>query len=234
MLPVFVKRLCDELTSGAKELMSINGLSESAFWMGSSVGAFFEMFLVQAPLIVLLRSNPLTGAVGLWPHSDVTVLVTFFTVYSAAATCFAIVIAIISPRPNIAGILTFVIMVMTLIPAIIMIVATGASLLDSERVFTTHDYVYRVILLIPNIGFTYGITLICESEELGTGVTLGTFSTHQSFHKLTLSNICLALLSSCGVSLTLAWYLKNVWPLGYSFPKPWWFVIMVSAFHEPY
>ncbi|KAG0429764.1 hypothetical protein HPB47_023316, partial [Ixodes persulcatus] len=168
MLPVFVKRLCDELTSGAKELMSINGLSESAFWMGSSVGAFFEMFLVQAPLIVLLRSNPLTGAVGLWPHSDVTVLVTFFTVYSAAATCFAIVIAIISPRPNIAGILTFVIMVMTLIPAIIMIVATGASLLDSERVFTTHDYVYRVILLIPNIGFTYGITLICESEELGS------------------------------------------------------------------
>ncbi|EEC08500.1 ABC transporter, putative [Ixodes scapularis] len=168
MLPVFVKRLCDELTSGAKELMSINGLSESAFWMGSSVGAFFEMFLVQAPLIVLLRSNPLTGAVGLWPHSDVTVLVTFFTVYSAAATCFAIVIAIISPRPNIAGILTFVIMVMTLIPAIIMIVATGASLQDSERVFTTHDYVYRVILLIPNIGFTYGITLICESEELGS------------------------------------------------------------------
>ncbi|XP_042148338.1 ATP-binding cassette sub-family A member 7-like [Ixodes scapularis] len=208
------------------ELMSINGLSESAFWMGSSVGAFFEMFLVQAPLIVLLRSNPLTGAVGLWPHSDVTVLVTFFTVYSAAATCFAIVIAIISPRPNIAGILTFVIMVMTLIPAIIMIVATGASLQDSERVFTTHDYVYRVILLIPNIGFTYGITLICESEELGTGITLKTFNTHQSFHKLTLSNICLALLSSCGVSLTLAWYLKNVWPLGYSFPKPWWFVIM--------
>ncbi|CAN7983582.1 unnamed protein product, partial [Ixodes hexagonus] len=228
MLPVFVKRLCDELTTGAKELMSINGLSEMAFWMGCSIGAFFEMFLVQAPLIVLLRSNPLTGAVGLWPHSDVTVLVMFFTVYSAAATCFAIVIAIISPRPNIAAILTFVIMVMTLIPAIIMIVATGASLKDSERDFTANDYAYRAILLIPNIGFTYGITLICESEELGTGIRLRTFTKHQSFHKLTLADICKALLISCGVSMGFAWYLKNVWPLGYSFPKPWWFILLPS------
>ncbi|XP_075722854.1 uncharacterized protein LOC142765566 [Rhipicephalus microplus] len=98
MLPVFTKRLCEELTSGAKELMSINGLSESAYWLANLIGAFFEMALVQAPLIYLFRHDPISGATGLWPRSDFWVLVVFFTIYSAAASCFAIIIAIVSPR----------------------------------------------------------------------------------------------------------------------------------------
>ncbi|XP_049269976.1 uncharacterized protein LOC119385567 [Rhipicephalus sanguineus] len=101
MLPVFTKRLCEELTSGAKELMSINGLSESAYWLANLMGAFFEMALVQAPLIWLFRYDPLSGAIGLWPRSDFWVLVVFFTIYSAAASCFAIIIAIVSPRRKI-------------------------------------------------------------------------------------------------------------------------------------
>lgn len=80
--------------------MSINGLSESAYWLGNFLAAFVEMFLVQTPLIVLFRVDPLTGTEGLWLHSDITVLIVFFTVYSAAASCFSIIIAIISPRRN--------------------------------------------------------------------------------------------------------------------------------------
>ncbi|XP_075538589.1 phospholipid-transporting ATPase ABCA3-like isoform X1 [Dermacentor variabilis] len=226
MLPVFTKRLCEELTSGAKELMSINGLSESAYWLGNLMGAFFEMFLVQTPLITLFRYDPISGATGLWTKSETTVLVVFFTIYSAAASCFAIIIAIVSPRPNIAAILTFIVMVMTLILPITILAVSGATLLDRKEPPNPYNLIYQAVCLLPNVGFAYGITLICESEELGEGITWKNFASHRTFHQLSLRKISIALLTSCSVSLALAWYLKNVWPFGYSFPKPWWFLVM--------
>ncbi|KAH8008895.1 hypothetical protein HPB51_007487 [Rhipicephalus microplus] len=226
MLPVFTKRLCEELTSGAKELMSINGLSESAYWLANLIGAFFEMALVQAPLIYLFRHDPISGATGLWPRSDFWVLVVFFTIYSAAASCFAIIIAIVSPRPNIAAIMTFVVMVMTLILPIIILAVSGATLMDSRLPPNPYNVIYQAVCMLPNVGFAYGITLICESEELGEGISWKNFASHKTFHQLSLRKISIALLTSCSVSLALAWYLKNVWPFGYSFPKPWWFIVM--------
>ncbi|KAL3190265.1 hypothetical protein MRX96_019804 [Rhipicephalus microplus] len=226
MLPVFTKRLCEELTSGAKELMSINGLSESAYWLANLIGAFFEMALVQAPLIYLFRHDPISGATGLWPRSDFWVLVVFFTIYSAAASCFAIIIAIVSPRPNIAAIMTFVVMVMTLILPIIILAVSGATLMDSRLPPNPYNVIYQAVCMLPNVGFAYGITLICESEELGEGIAWKNFASHKTFHQLSLRKISIALLTSCSVSLALAWYLKNVWPFGYSFPKPWWFIVM--------
>ncbi|KAK8785150.1 hypothetical protein V5799_008488 [Amblyomma americanum] len=151
-----------------KELMSINGLSETAYWLGNLMGAFFEMFLVQTPLITLFRYDPLTGAEGLWTRSDTTVLVVFFTVYSAAASCFAIIIAIVSPRPNIAAIMTFVVMVMTLILPITILAVSGATLMDRKDPPNPYNLIFQAVCLLPNVGFAYGITLICESEELGS------------------------------------------------------------------
>lgn len=86
------------LTCLGQELMSINGLSETAYWLGNLLGAFFEMFLVIIPLIIIFRYDPWTGASGLWVNSDNSVLIVFFTVYAAAASCFSIIIAIVSPR----------------------------------------------------------------------------------------------------------------------------------------
>ncbi|XP_077560130.1 phospholipid-transporting ATPase ABCA3-like isoform X2 [Haemaphysalis longicornis] len=226
MLPVFTKRLCEDLSSGAKELMSINGLSETAYWLGNLLGAFFEMFLVIIPLIFIFRSDPWSGARGLWVKSDFSVLIVFFTVYAAAASCFTIIVAIVSPRPNIAAILTFVAMVITLILPIIMLAVSGATLADGEKPPDPHNYIYQAVCLLPNVGFAYGITLICESEELGFGMTWKNFASHKTFHQLSLRKVSIALLTSCSVSLCLAWYLKNVWPYGYSFPKPWWFIVM--------
>ncbi|XP_050043733.2 glucosylceramide transporter ABCA12-like [Dermacentor andersoni] len=207
--------------------MSINGLSESAYWLGNLMGAFFEMFLVQTPLITLFRYDPISGATGLWTKSETTVLVVFFTIYSAAASCFAIIIAIVSPRPNIAAILTFIVMVMTLILPITILAVSGATLLDRKETANPYNLIYQAVCLLPNVGFAYGITLICESEELGEGITWKNFASHRTFHQLSLRKISIALLTSCSVSLALAWYLKNVWPFGYSFPKPWWFLVMV-------
>ncbi|XP_064468885.1 phospholipid-transporting ATPase ABCA3-like [Ornithodoros turicata] len=228
MLPVFVKRLSDDLSCGAKELMSINGLSETAYWTGNFVGVFFEMFLVQTPVIVLFKFNPVTGAEGLWVKTDYLVLIVFFTVYAASASCFSMIIAIISPRPNIGMVLTFLIMVITLIAPMVILTVTGASLRDAYLPSKTAYVAHLGTCLLPNIGFAYGLTIICESEELGVGITWDNFTTHESFYKLTLGKVCLALAISCFTSVSAAWYLKNVWPFGYSFPKPWWFIVMPS------
>lgn len=87
--------LCPSIS---QELLSINGLSESAYWAGNFLAAFVEMFMVQTPLILLFNVNPITGTRGLWFRSSYLVLIVFFTAYSAAASCFAIIVAIISPR----------------------------------------------------------------------------------------------------------------------------------------
>lgn len=58
-------------------------------------------------------------------------------------------------------------MVITLIVPIVMITVTGASLLEGDKKFDPSNYIYQAMCLTPNVGFVYGITMICESEELG-------------------------------------------------------------------
>lgn len=71
------------------------------------------------------------------------------------------------PAANIAAILTFVVMVITLILPIIMLAVSGATLADGDKPPDPHNYIYQAVCMLPNVGFAYGITLICESEELG-------------------------------------------------------------------
>lgn len=67
----------------------------------------------------------------------------------------------------IGAVLTFVIMVMTLIVPIVMITVTSASLKDADGEYNPLWLIFQALCIIPNIGFAYGITIICESEELG-------------------------------------------------------------------
>lgn len=75
-------------------------------------------------------------------------------------------------------------MVMTLILPITILAVSGATLMDSRLPPNPYNLIYQAVCMLPNVGFAYGITLICESEELGKQRFLNVHTNIALFHVL--------------------------------------------------
>lgn len=186
-----------------KEMMSMMGLSNFAYWM-SWITYYIILYLILA-----LFAAGFIGVV-IFSYSSVWMIFVFFFLFGLSNMAFSLLMSVFFSKTKTA----LTIGLMIFIGSFFIYFAVDDPNLEMAR--------KQVASLIPSIAFSFGLMVMIELEIGVAGITSDTFNSEVVNYKF--STALMFLFIDTVILMILAVYLENVWPTDWGVKKPWYFL----------
>jgi ABC-type multidrug transport system ATPase subunit len=188
------------------------GLTNGVYWGSWALTMFFFYSIIGIGGAFILKFGKVLA------FTDVSILIIFFLLFSAALTFLCIALSALFSEPQVAGIGGMVLFLVMELPG---------ELIGSKS--DTAAGLKRILCLLPPSCFSIGLAIINESEIGGEGTQWSNAHdpnfTSQGF---AVSEAMLAMFVDVFLYAFLAWYLNNVVPTEFGITLPWYYPLSPS------
>ncbi|XP_064459425.1 phospholipid-transporting ATPase ABCA3-like [Ornithodoros turicata] len=216
--PLFVYRVGDELYTGLKNFLIVNGMSNTAYWTGTFVVEFIKVFLVMVPILYLWNNNP-HGGPAIFKKTSLEVQISLVSLFCSASVGNALLVAAVTPRPIVSAASIVVLSLSTLVLPLVAVAGTNMQYTHLMR------YLQLLSCLFPHVAFCYALASMFVNDR---------YADHdidwRNIHEVGLQDVTLhkamhAMLASFLGSVLLCVYIDKVWPYENDFPESAWFFL---------
>ncbi|XP_013772633.2 ATP-binding cassette sub-family A member 3-like [Limulus polyphemus] len=223
LCPVIVRRIVDEKSRGAKEMMRMMGLNDWCYWSATFFNNFLVMLFISAIFTILFKTN-FRKDIALLYHTDGFLLFIILLLYSAATILFCITISTFFNKPVASVICTIILWECSFsVPQNLMDPYGGSKYGDTSLSLKLAS------CLLPNMAMHWAVRVMSTFESFKEGATwtnLGKAALPGD--NLTLGGIMGMMIASLVVYGVIIWYVDAVWPWQFGIPKPFYFPFMPS------
>uniref|UniRef100_A0A1Y1MN73 ABC transporter domain-containing protein n=2 Tax=Photinus pyralis TaxID=7054 RepID=A0A1Y1MN73_PHOPY len=215
LCPMIISSVMEDKVTGMKELMRVMGLKSGMMWFTWFLDMFcwnFISLVVITAMLVYLKSDTRPP---LLEHCSFSVLLTFFSLYSAALITFCFALSSFFNKPIhsittaiLAWILTFVI--------------------PQRWIYSDPSFFQRIIMIFPNAGLLFGYKIISDYETRELGVQWVNIFESPSWQKneFTMGSIFVCFIVQCLVYITITLYMSEIKPGIYGKAQVWYFPLL--------
>ncbi|XP_077534325.1 phospholipid-transporting ATPase ABCA3-like [Haemaphysalis longicornis] len=214
-MPGFAYRISLELTSGAKDLMEANGMSNVVYWMGSFLVELTKMHIMLIPMLLLYGFGPggRKHSGGIFDHTTVDIQLVFAMLFFASSVAVGMLVATVATRPGVAAVTG---VVMSLTTTLLPVVALAGQ--SVQYVDLTQE-LHLLSCLFPDVALTYALTIMHINDERAqheiNTANLDSFT----LHNVTLYKLVHAMVVTLCGCLLAAMYVDRVWPSSNRVPE---------------
>ncbi|XP_076318605.1 phospholipid-transporting ATPase ABCA3-like isoform X2 [Tachypleus tridentatus] len=223
LCPVIVRRIVDEKSRGAKEMMHMMGLNDWCYWSATFFNNFLVMLFISIIITILFKIN-FTKDIAVLYHTDGFLLFIILLLYSAATTLFCITISTFFNKPVVSVIFTVILWQCSY--------SVPQNLMDSYGSSNYNDISLSLKLascLLPNMALYWAVRVMSTFESYKEGATWANIGKAAlPGDNLTLGGIMGIMIASLVVYGVIIWYVDAVWPWQFGIPKPVYFPLMPS------
>ncbi|XP_046387946.1 phospholipid-transporting ATPase ABCA1 [Ischnura elegans] len=211
-LLVLVKRVMEEKISGAKELMSMMGMSKGLQWFGWFLTTLSVMAIDVLIIVIILKVGFDEGKPVI-RHSNGFLIFLFLFLYSMGSISSMFVVCSICPKVSIG----------VLIALLLMLVSSAAPFFLTKWNITLIGKFF--LSLLPNSALVYGFEVIGAYEGGNVGLHWKNLWQKPSGRGdvISMGNIFVVLLCSNIVFAFIVYYFDKVFPGEFGAGRPWYF-----------
>lgn len=210
-----VYRTCQEKSSGSREMLTMAGLNQFAYWYSNFMNTYLSMSLISLLQLIIIFL-PFNGSSVLFANSSYFLIICICQLYITHTILFGQLVTILFNKP--------VVGVCVALMCFIFTFAIPDTFLNGVIHKSVNGHDRRMSCIFPNSAVVWIFRIISEREIQGFGINFHSLNDSVDvYDDLTVLQVLLIQLLTCVLFIIAIWYLDLVWPWQMGIPKPFYF-----------